>query len=86
MPKRNDANKSLPQFDLKSARESRKLTQQETAELLCTTQGTIARWEADGSMPTLERRYWALYWKGRPVPKSAKAKRAVSADAPSDAR
>lgn len=84
MSKRNAANKGLPQFDLKAARESRKLTQQEVAELLCTTQGTIARWEAEGSMPLLERRYWTLYWKGRPLPKARKSKRAAAVK-PADA-
>lgn len=77
MPKRNEANASLPHFDLRAAREARKLTQMAAAELLCTTQGTVARWEESGQMPLLERRYWALYWKHSKTPKVVKAKRRV---------
>lgn len=83
MPKRNEAGRELPHFDLRAAREARKMTQVEAAELLCTTQGTVARWEATGQMPLLERRYWALHWRHTKTPKAARSKRRakVAADA-----
>lgn len=62
MPKRAVAEKSLPPFDLKGAREAKGLNQQKTAEILCASQGSIARWEADGSAPLIYRKYWDLYW------------------------
>lgn len=81
MPKKTAAAKELPQFDLRAAREARGLTQVEVAELLCTTQGTVARWEADGSLPALERKYWSLHWKHTKAPKVKQSKRRARGDA-----
>jgi DNA-binding XRE family transcriptional regulator len=63
MPKRSETDKALPAFDLKAARESKGLTQIETAQLLSAAQSTIAKWEADGRVPKIYRDYWELYWK-----------------------
>lgn len=62
-------------FDLKAAREKEGLTQTECADVLCTTQGTIARWESDGMMPEIYRRYWKLHLAGK---KTAAPKRKVA--------
>lgn len=63
MPKRAQAEKELPAFDLKAERSARKLSQMATAEILCTSQGSITRWEKDGSMPLIYRKFWELYWQ-----------------------
>lgn len=60
MPRRST--KQLPAFDLKAAREARGLSQEQTAELLFQSQGTISRWEISGQTPELAREYWKLYW------------------------
>lgn len=70
MPRLSKQQASLPAFDLKAAREKRELTQMQTAQLLFTTQSTIARWEHDGDAPEIVRAYWDLYWRvNRPVKK-----------------
>lgn len=58
MPKRQ--NKALPAFDLKAEREKRKLSQQQLAEKLFQSQGTVSRWELSGQTPELAREYWKL--------------------------
>lgn len=58
MPRR-----SLAAFDLKAARKMRGLSQIQTATILCTTQPSVARWEADGNMPEAFRKLWALHWQ-----------------------
>jgi DNA-binding transcriptional regulator YiaG len=63
MPKRSETDKALPAWDLKAARETKGLTQIETAALLSAAQSTIAKWEADGRVPKIYRDYWELYWK-----------------------
>lgn len=63
MPKRAVSEKQLPAFDLKNMRIARKLSQMACAGILCTTQGSITRWEKDGSMPLIYRKYWEAYWK-----------------------
>lgn len=62
MPKKQTGDEDLQAFDLKAARKAKKLTQVEVAEILCTTQGSVARWEAAGTLPRLHRKYWEIYW------------------------
>lgn len=71
MPKRSDAEKELPKFDLKAAREAKGITQEAAAELLAASQSSIARWESDGSLPLVYRRLWELHWQ---INKPAKRK------------
>lgn len=63
MPKRADNEKELKPFDLKAARKSRKLSQISVADLLATSQASITRWERDGNMPLIYRKYWNLFWE-----------------------
>lgn len=58
MPRR-----TLAAFDLKAARKVRGLSQLKTAQVLCATQPSVARWEAQGNMPEVFRRLWELYWQ-----------------------
>lgn len=72
MPKRSDAEKDLPAFDLKAARESKGLTQAAAAVLLCASQASMARWEREGTLPLIYRRYWDIYWQHNKVVKKQK--------------
>ena len=63
MPRRSDVERDLPAFDLKGARESKGITQAKTAEILSASQSSIARWESEGTLPLIYRKYWALYWQ-----------------------
>lgn len=54
---------TLAAFDLKAARKVRGLSQVKTAEILCTTQPSVARWEAQGNMPEVFRKLWDLHWQ-----------------------
>lgn len=74
MPKRSEAHAALPPFDLKAARETKGLTQSDAAELLAASQPSIARWESEGNLPLIYRKYWDLYWKHQPAVKTRKAK------------
>lgn len=76
MPKVSKQQASLPAFDLKAEREKRGKTQAEVAQMLFTTQSSVARWEADGDMPQIHRAYWELYWRNIKVPKKVKEKSA----------
>lgn len=58
MPRR-----TLAAFDLKAARKVRGLSQSKTAEILCATQPSVARWESDGNMPEVFRKVWLLHWQ-----------------------
>jgi transcriptional regulator with XRE-family HTH domain len=58
MPRR-----TLAAFDLKAARKVRGLSQTKAAEILCATQPSVARWEADGNMPEVFRKVWLLHWQ-----------------------
>lgn len=60
MPKRST--KEVTAFDLKAEREKRGLSQEQTAEILFQSQGTISRWEISGQTPELARAYWELFW------------------------
>lgn len=53
----------LPVFDLKAARETRKLSQSDVAAILCTTQASVSRWEASGCLPAIYRKAWLAHWK-----------------------
>jgi transcriptional regulator with XRE-family HTH domain len=53
----------LAAFDLKGARQARGLSQIATAEILCSTQPSVARWEAAGNTPAVYRKVWELHWK-----------------------
>lgn len=55
--------KTSAAFDLKGARESRKLSQFAVAEILCSTQASVSRWEATGNLPDAFRKLWDLHWK-----------------------
>jgi predicted transcriptional regulator len=50
-------------FDLKAARETRKLSQAEVAAILCTTQASVSRWESSGELPAVYRKTWDQHWK-----------------------
>lgn len=54
---------TLAAFDLKAARKVRGLSQVAVAKILCTTQPSIARWEAQGNMPEVFRKVWDLHWQ-----------------------
>lgn len=70
MPKRSD--KKPAPWDLKAQREKHSYTQTQAAEILCTTQATIARWEADGTTPMIYRKYWEIYHHAKKVQKAKK--------------
>jgi transcriptional regulator with XRE-family HTH domain len=72
VPKRAQAEKQLPAFDLKASRVARKITQNKAKEILSTSQASITRWEKDGSMPSIYRKYWELYWRVEDVEQSKK--------------
>lgn len=55
--------RDLVAFDLKAARKTRNLSQLQTAEMLCTTQPTISRWEAEGTTPAIVRKAWEQHWQ-----------------------
>jgi hypothetical protein len=50
-------------FDLKGARETRKLSQADVAAILCTTQASVSRWESSGELPAVYRKVWEQHWK-----------------------
>lgn len=50
-------------FDLKAARESRKLSQDAVAAILCTTQASVSRWESAGTLPAVYRKAWDQHWQ-----------------------
>lgn len=50
-------------FDFKAQRKLRGVSQQAAAALLHTTQPSISRWEADGTMPNIYRMAWLLHWQ-----------------------
>lgn len=58
MPRR-----SIAAFDLKAARQTRGVSQLEAAEILCTTQPSVSRWEAEGNMPAVYRKVWMQHWQ-----------------------
>lgn len=72
MPKMSKQQAALPAFDLKAEREKHDLTQAQTAQMLFTTQSSVARWETDGDMPQIHRAYWALYWQSQKPKKAVK--------------
>lgn len=82
MPKVSKQQAALPAFDLKAERERRDLTQTQVAQMLFTTQSSVARWETDGDAPQLVRAYWSLYWKTqKPQKKGGKNVAAVEKSA-----
>lgn len=58
MPRR-----TLAAFDLKAARKMRGLSQAATAEIICATQPSVARWELQGNLPEVFRKVWNLHWQ-----------------------
>jgi DNA-binding XRE family transcriptional regulator len=62
MPRRSETEAELPAFDLKAARESKGITQAKAATILAASQSSIARWESDGRLPLIYRKFWELYW------------------------
>jgi DNA-binding XRE family transcriptional regulator len=75
MPRRQrESDKKLPAFDLRAEREKRGINQQDTADILCTTQGTISAWESSGNTPLIYRKYWELYWTMHLAKKTRKVK------------
>lgn len=57
------AREPLPAFDLRAARKARKLSQVKVAEILCTSQPSVARWESNGNLPAIYRKAWAAHWQ-----------------------
>jgi len=53
----------LPAFDLKAARKAKNLSQVKVAEILCTSQPSVARWEAAGNLPAIYRKAWNSHWQ-----------------------
>lgn len=53
----------LAAFDLRAARKLRGMSQVAVAQILCTTQPSVARWEAQGNMPEVFRKVWDLHWQ-----------------------
>lgn len=74
VPKRSDESRKLPAWDLKAQREKHSYTQIQAAEILCTTQASVARWEADGNIPLIYRKYWEIYHHALKVKKAATKK------------
>lgn len=73
MPRLSEEQQKLPAFDLKALREKQVLSQGELADVLFTTQASVARWEQNGNLPPLHRAYLALvFTKPRKVKKSVK--------------
>lgn len=60
--RRSPKESELPAFDLRAAREAKSLTQVAVSILLCASQSSVARWENDGTLPLIYRKYWELYW------------------------
>lgn len=54
---------TLAAFDLRAARKLRGMSQVAVAQILCTTQPSVARWEAQGNMPEVFRKVWDLHWQ-----------------------
>lgn len=63
MPRRAVREKDLVAFDLKAERKKRELSQEETAEIMCASQASIARWEASGQCPAVYRKAWTQHWE-----------------------
>jgi transcriptional regulator with XRE-family HTH domain len=85
VPKRAEAEKALPAFDLKAARQARRITQNQAKELLCTSQASITRWEKEGTMPLIYRKYWELHWSTEDA-KQSKTKPNVAGKSASDTK
>jgi transcriptional regulator with XRE-family HTH domain len=62
MPRLSRDGSDIVLFDLKAAREARNLTQIAIADILCTSQASVARWEKSGAMPKCERKLWEYHW------------------------
>lgn len=75
MPKRGANQKEAAPYDLKATRERLSLTQAEMAKLLEAGQSSIARWEAEGSIPLIYRKYLELYEQRQIQALKAKRKR-----------
>lgn len=54
---------TLPAFDLRAARKAKGLSQVAVAEILCTSQPSVARWESKGNLPAIYRKAWAAHWE-----------------------
>ena len=61
MPKRGENLKAAAAYDLKATRERLSMTQKQMADLLTSGQSSIARWEAEGTLPLIYRNFLALY-------------------------
>ena len=91
MPKRRTNQKAAAPYDLKATRERLSLTQKDMAQLLESGQSSIARWESEGSLPLIYRKFLDLYERhehGKPAkrdrrrhPVSPKAKSSKAAAA-----
>jgi DNA-binding XRE family transcriptional regulator len=75
--KRGENQKQAAPYDLKATRERLSLTQKEMAALLESAQSSIARWESEGTLPLIYRKYLELY-EQRQV-QALKAKRKTAA-------
>lgn len=63
MPRRSEEHGKLPAYDLKATRERMGLKQAAMAELLSAGQSSIARWESEGSLPLIYRKFLELHEK-----------------------
>ena len=72
MPARSAEQRALPPWDLKAQREKHGYTQAKAAEILFTTQATVARWESDGNTPMIYRKYWEIWHNAKKVKKAQK--------------
>lgn len=59
--KRGANQKAAAPYDLKAVRERLQLTQKDMATLLEAGQSSVARWEAEGTLPLIYRKYLDLY-------------------------
>lgn len=61
--RRSESHSKAAPFDLKAVRERLSMKQHAMAELLSAGQSSIARWESEGSLPLIYRKYLELYEK-----------------------
>lgn len=79
MPKRGSNQKAAAPYDLKATRERLSLTQKDMAVLIESAQSSVARWESDGSLPLIYRKYLELYERSKALAdKAGGAKSRVS--------
>jgi DNA-binding XRE family transcriptional regulator len=63
-------------YDLTTAREKLKMSQQQLAEHIGVSQGTVCRWETEETAPKVVQMYIALKLKEQPVKETRKTRKA----------